>query len=320
MTFERLRKLCPANQILVVTNARYRDLVLEQLPDIDPSLILCEPFMRNTAPCIAYANAVIANRDPEARMIVAPSDHLVMKEDVFVDVVNTALNQASETGHLVTLGIKPSRPDTGYGYIQFGDATNPAQPDVRPVRNFTEKPDLATAEQFLSSGDYYWNSGIFIWTLKAIDQAFESHLPGVRSRFEAYAHVWGTPAEATVIGPVYDGCENISIDYGIMEKAPEVSVVLADFGWSDLGTWGSLYTHLNHDANGNGVVGNKVMLYECSGNVVRVPQDKLVVLRGLENYIVVQTENSLLVTPKKDEQGIKQIVADVKANHPEGFA
>ena len=320
MTFERLRKLCPAHQILVVTNAQYRDLVLEQLPDIDPSLVLCEPFMRNTAPCIAYANAVIANRDPEARMIVAPSDHLVMKEDVFVEVVNTALDQASETGHLVTLGIKPSRPDTGYGYIQFGQAQNAAKPDVRPVRNFTEKPNLETAEQFLASGDYYWNSGIFIWTLKSIDDAFAAYLPAVRSRFEDHAAVWGTPAEADVIAPVYDGCENISIDYGIMEKAPEVSVVLADFGWSDLGTWGSLYTHLEHDAQGNGVVGNQVMLYECSGNVVRVPDDKLVVLRGLDNYIVVQTDQCLLVTPKKDEQGIKQIVGDVKAKYPGGYA
>ena len=320
MTFERLRKLCPSHQILVVTNAQYRDLVLEQLPDIDPSLVLCEPFMRNTAPCIAYANAVIANRDPEARMIVAPSDHLVMKEDVFVEVVNTALDQASETGHLVTLGIKPSRPDTGYGYIQFGEAQNAAKPDVRPVRNFTEKPNLETAEQFLASGDYYWNSGIFIWTLKSIDDAFAAYLPAVRSRFEDHAAVWGTPAEAEVIAPVYDGCENISIDYGIMEKAPEVSVVLADFGWSDLGTWGSLYTHLEHDAQGNGVVGNQVMLYECNGNVVRVPDDKLVVLRGLDNYIVVQTDQCLLVTPKKDEQGIKQIVGDVKAKYPGGYA
>ncbi len=320
MTFERLRKLCPAHQILVVTNAQYRDLVLEQLPDIDPSLVLCEPFMRNTAPCIAYANAVIANRDPEARMIVAPSDHLVMKEDVFVEVVNTALDQASETGHLVTLGIKPRRPDTGYGYIQFGEAQNAAKPDVRPVRNFTEKPNLETAEQFLASGDYYWNSGIFIWTLKSIDDAFAAYLPAVRSRFEDHAAVWGTPAEAEVIAPVYDGCENISIDYGIMEKAPEVSVVLADFGWSDLGTWGSLYTHLEHDAQGNGVVGNQVMLYECNGNVVRVPDDKLVVLRGLDNYIVVQTDQCLLVTPKKDEQGIKQIVGDVKAKYPGGYA
>ncbi|MGC6533835.1 MAG: mannose-1-phosphate guanylyltransferase [Flavobacteriales bacterium] len=320
MTFERLRMLCPAHQILVVTNAQYRDLVLEQLPDIDPSLVLCEPFMRNTAPCIAYANAVIANRDPEARMIVAPSDHLVIKEDVFVEVVNTALDQASETGHLVTLGIKPSRPDTGYGYIQFGEAQNAAKPDVRPVRNFTEKPNLETAEQFLASGDYYWNSGIFIWTLKSIDDAFAAYLPAVRSRFEDHAAVWGTPAEAEVIAPVYDGCENISIDYGIMEKAPEVSGVLADFGWSDLGTWGSLYTHLEHDAQGNGVVGNQVMLYECNGNVVRVPDDKLVVLRGLDNYIVVQTDQCLLVTPKKDEQGIKQIVGDVKAKYPGGYA
>ena len=273
--------------------------------------------MRNTAPCIAYANAVIANRDPKARMIVAPSDHLVMKEEV-VEVVNTALDQASETGHLVTLGIKPSRPIPAMA-TSTGQAQNAAKPDVRRVLNFTEKPNLETVEQFFISGDSL-ELRHFHLTLKSIDDAFAANLPAVRSRFENHAAVWGTPAEAEVIAPVYDGCENISIDYGIMEKAPEVSVVLADFGWSDLGTWGSLYTHLEHDTQGNGVVGNQVMLYECSGNVVRVPEDKLVVLRGLDNYIVVQTDQCLLVTPKKDEQGIKQIVGDVKAKYPGGYA
>lgn len=319
MTFERLRKVCPASQILVVTNARYRDLVLEQLPEIDPSLVLCEPFMRNTAPCIAYANAVVANRDPEARLIVAPSDHLVLKEDRFVEIIELALEHAEASGDLVTLGIEPSRPDTGYGYIRFGEG-NHDDARIRPVRNFTEKPNLETAESFLESGDYYWNSGIFIWTLSAIQEAFNQHLPAVVSSFDAHAEKWGTALEAEVISPVYASCENISIDYGIMEKAASVSVVLSEFGWSDLGTWGSLYTHLDHDTVGNGVVGKNVILEECEGSVVRIEGDRLVVLRGLKDYIVVQTENSLLVTPKKDEQGIKAIVGKVKEDFGKGFA
>lgn len=316
MTFERLKRSCPADQILVVTNARYRELVQEQLPEMDPSLILCEPFMRNTAPCIAYANFVVANRDPKARLIVAPSDHLVSKEDEFVRVINRALDEADQGEHLVTLGIKPSRPDTGYGYIRFDAGVD----EVRTVQNFTEKPDLETAKGFINSGDYYWNSGIFIWSLATIQSAFKQHLPTIYKDFDTYADRWGTPAESEVIEPVYRGCENISIDYGIMEKAESVKVVLADVGWSDLGTWGSLYTHLDQDIDRNGVVGDKVMLYDSHNNVVRVPNDKLVVLKGLDNYIVVQTENALLICPKSDEQDIKQIVADVKQQFPGNFA
>lgn len=321
MTFERLKRMCPADQILVVTNERYRDLVAEQLPEMDPSLILCEPFMRNTAPCIAYANFVIANRDPKARMIVAPSDHLVLKEDAFEAIIRLALDEASATQNLVTLGIKPSRPDTGYGYIRFEQAARSgADERIRAVRGFTEKPDLNTAEQFLQSGDYYWNSGIFIWSLENIQNAFKAHLPAIHAAFNAHASAWGQPDEAAVIRPVYEGCDSISIDYGVMEKAEAVTVVLSDFGWSDLGTWGSMYTHLEHDDRGNGVVGENVMLYDCSNSVVRVPDDKLVVLRGLDDFILVQTDQCLLVCPKSEEQGIKQIVSDVKDKYPGSFA
>ncbi len=312
-TFDRFLAICPPENILVVTNAAYAPIVKQQLPLLKDDQILLEPGRRNTAPCIAYANHVIAKRDPEARIIVAPSDHLVMKEPDFHDTVRLAIRQATAHDCLVTLGIMPSRPDTGYGYIQFADEAGTAHPRVKRVRTFTEKPDHETALRFIGSGDFLWNSGIFIWSVKSIRKAFRQHLPDMEHAFEAGREAYGTPAERAFIQGVYADCANISIDYGIMEKADNVFVVTSDFGWSDLGTWGSLHTHLPLDGSGNAVVGQDVKLYDCARSMVHVQDQRLVVLQGLEDHIVVSTEDVLLVVRKHDEQKIKQFVNDATA-------
>lgn len=312
-TYDRFLALCPPENILVVTNAQYAPIVKQQLPDMKDDRILLEPGRRNTAPCIAYANHVIAKRDPGARIIVTPSDHLVMKENEFHATVRLAVQQATAQDCLVTLGIMPNRPDTGYGYIQFAEEPGTAHPRVKRVRTFTEKPDHATALRFIESGDFLWNSGIFIWTVNSIRTAFQRHLPDMERAFEAGREAYGTPAERAFIADVYADCANISIDYGVMEKADNVYVVTSDFGWSDLGTWGSLYTHLPHDGSGNAIVGPQVRLYDCARNVVHVQDDRLVVLQGLEDHIVVSTKDALLVVRKHDEQKIKQFVNDATA-------
>lgn len=320
MTFDRLARLVPAENILVVTQERYRELVAEHLPELPSENTLCEPFMRNTAPCIAYANHWIANKAgadaADAAVIVAPSDHLILKEDDFLEIAQVALNHTRETTHLVTLGIHPSRPDTGYGYIQFEDLPNVDDQRIRMVKTFTEKPQLELAEQFLASGDFYWNSGIFIWSLANITSAFEAHLPEMQGLFEEHAADFATEREAATIRGIYGECENISIDYGIMEKAPNVAVVLSDFGWSDLGTWGSLHEKLPQDANGNGSAGVYLEITDAEGNVVvsdATAGKKLVALRGLDNFIVVDTQDALLICPKAEEQWIKQLVTQMKA-------
>ncbi|MDG1675405.1 MAG: sugar phosphate nucleotidyltransferase [Flavobacteriales bacterium] len=318
MTFDRLEKLVPADRILVVTNARYRDQVATHLPEMPVENILCEPFMRNTAPCIAYANAVIASRDPEAAVVVAPSDHLILDEQGFLDVCCTALETTRNTTSLVTLGIQPTRPDTGYGYIQYEEPHDEAQPGVRPVKTFTEKPDLATAETFLASGEFCWNSGIFVWSLSNIQAAFDKHLPDMLAEF-ADADL----SDTVELNAVYGNCENISIDYGIMEKASHVQVVLCDIGWSDLGTWGSLKEKLDTDADGNASAHVRIRAVDARDNLVvgspsatHGPQ-KLVALKGLEGYIVVDTPHALLVCPATDEQWIKELVGDLKRDEGE---
>jgi mannose-1-phosphate guanylyltransferase len=233
--------------------------------------------------------------------------------------MDVSIRQSKESGNLVTLGIKPTRPDTGYGYIQFADSKDVVDPRVKKAKTFTEKPDIELAKDFLESGDFYWNSGIFIWGLTAIMNAFQKHLPEMFKAFNDGAGIYGTEAEEAFIEKTYSSCDNISIDYGIMEKAKNVNVVLSDFGWSDLGTWGSLHTHLAQDERSNGVVGKNVMLYNCADNVVNVPNDKLVVLHGLNGYIVVDSDNTLLVCKKEDEQKIKQFVNDIKIQKGEHY-
>lgn len=320
MTFDRFTNICPPENILVVTNEIYRDLVLEQLPQMKSDQVLCEPSRRNTAPCIAYANYKIRESNPEAVVVVAPSDHIILKEEEFVNDINVAMKAASENDWLLTLGIKPSRPDTGYGYIQFID--KPVYSDDKRlfrVKTFTEKPNLEIAKSFLESGDFLWNSGIFIWSLKSIMSAFETHLDDVDKLFKEGAGIYNTGKESQFISDTYEVCRNISIDYGIMEKADNVFTLAVDFGWSDLGTWGSLYAIREKDDKNNSVVGNNVMFYDSENCIVNVPKEKLVVLQGLNDFIVVEEDNILLVCRKQDEQQIRQFVNDVKSEKGEKY-
>lgn len=319
-TFRRLSKVCPSDNILVVTNKKYKDLCLNQLPEIKERNILCEPAMRNTAPCVAYAAFKVYQENKEANMVVAPSDHLITNEDEFVRVVNECLVSSAQENCLLTLGIKASRPDIGYGYIQFNDAVLESNPKITQVKTFTEKPNQELALQFIDSGDFLWNSGIFIWKAETVILAIRKHLRDMYDIFEAGNEYYNTANEDEFIERVFPGCKNISIDYGIMEKSENVYVYPADFGWSDLGTWGSLHNHLEMDDNKNGVIGNNVMLYNSSGNIVNVPKDKLVVLQGLDGYIVAESNNTLLVCKKDNEQEIKQFVADIKREKGGGFA
>jgi mannose-1-phosphate guanylyltransferase len=314
-TFDRLLKLVPKENIYIVTNDLYKNLVLNQLDVVDDQ-VLCEPSRRNTAPCIAYANYKIASKNPNANIIVAPADHLILKEDKFLEVMTTALNYTEANNALVTLGIKPSRPDTGYGYIQFEDSVDS---ELKRVKTFTEKPDLMLAKQFLDSGDFSWNSGMFIWSLSSISESFEKLLPEMDMLFKEQKDAFGTEKEALAVNSIYSECKSVSIDYGIMEKAKNVFVLSADIGWSDLGTWGSIYTHLDHDDDNNAIVGKNVMLYDSEDCIVSVPKNKLVVLQGLKDYIVVESNDTLLVCKKKDEQKIKQFVTDIKMEKGDKF-
>jgi mannose-1-phosphate guanylyltransferase len=309
-TYDRLLRFAPKENILIVTNTAYKNLVLEQLPDISENQVLCEPSRRNTAPCIAYANYKIVAQNKNANIIVAPADHLILKEDEFERVVDLALEYTSKNDCLITLGIKPTRPDTGYGYIQFDNDSTDSE--IKKVKTFTEKPNLVLAKEFVASGEFSWNSGMFIWSLKSILKAFQQYLPEIDNLFKEGEKLYNTDKEEDFIAKTYAVCKNISIDYGIMEKANNVFMINADIGWSDLGTWGSIYNHLKHDENGNAIVGKNVLMYDASNCIVNAPNDKLIVLQGLDNYIVVQTEDTLLVCKKEDEQKIKEIVNDLK--------
>lgn len=318
-TLDRFRDICPIENVLVVTNAQYLDQVKKQLPEIPENNILLEPDRRNTAPCIAYACFRIEAENPNARIVVASSDHLILKADAFRETILMALEQAAAKDCLITLGIKPSRPDTGYGYIQFTDEEGTVSAQVKKVKTFTEKPNLEIAKQFIESGDFYWNSGIFIWSLPSILKALERYMPHTNGLFAEGRGVYSTLGEKEFIERTYQQCKNISIDYGVMEKAKNVYVLLSDFGWSDLGTWGSLYTHIRQDDNRNAIVGKQVKTYDTSGCLVNVPKGKLVVLQGLEDFIVVDTGDVLLVCKREEEQRIKEFVSDIKNGKGEKF-
>lgn len=321
-TYKRFKKICPKENIYIVTNEIYKKLVQIQLPELTSQQILLEPARRNTAPCIAYANYCILERDPDARIVVAPSDHIILKEDVFHKTIETALDAASDRDWLITVGIRPSRPDTGYGYIQFVDGNAdvyPKEPHLKKVKTFTEKPNLELAETFLKCGDFLWNSGIFIWSIKSIMKAFDAHLPEVNVLFSKGTGKYGTREEKGFINETYAICKSISIDYGIMESADNVYVLAADLGWSDLGTWGSLYENRPKDENGNAVVGKNVMVYDSTNCIVNMPKEKLVVMQGLNDYIVVESEGALLICRKSDEQNIRQYVNDVMLGKGEKF-
>ena len=313
-TFNRLQRVCPKENILIVTNKNYKDLCLEQLPNVIESNILCEPAMRNTAPCVAYAAFKIQSMNENANIIIAASDHIILKEDEFVRVANDCLEVVAKNDILLTLGITPSRPDTGYGYIQFTTEKLDNHQRIRKVKTFTEKPNQELALNFLDSGDFLWNSGMFVWSAKSITLAFRKQLRDMYDVFEQGKQFYNTSKETEFIDRIFPGCKNISIDYGIMEKSENAYVYPTDLGWSDLGTWGSLYAHLDLDENRNAVQGNKVMLYDSTDNIIKVPNDKVVVMQGMNGYIVVENEGILLICKKENEQQIKQFVADLKIN------
>ena len=313
-TYDRFIKLMPPEQIFVVSNLEYNELIIEQLPALPMENILLEPLRRNTAPCIDYANFRIQRKNPDARVVVAPSDHLIIKEEDFLRAVKKGLDFVASNHALLTMGIVPNRPETGYGYIQsIGKKVKGYESTgLRKVKTFTEKPDLELAEVFLSSGDFYWNAGIFFWSLDTIMNSFEEHLPEIHNLFKEGVDIYGSEQEKDFIKLTYGNCRNISIDYGVMEKADNVYMLISEFGWSDLGTWGSLYEQLVKNEQQNSVTGKHVFMYESSGNIVNVQDDMLVVLQGLEDYIVVQNENIVLVCKLEDEQKIKQYVNDLR--------
>lgn len=310
-TFRRLSAISGKEKVLVVTHKKYENLVAEQLPDIPRKNIICEPARRNTAPCISYAAYRIESEDPDANIIIAPSDHLITNEIEFQRICELAIKTAEESNFLVTLGIKPHRPDTGYGYIQFEEQVK-ENAEIKVVKTFTEKPNEEIAKQFIESGDFLWNSGLFIWSLKTFKTELKAHQPDLYATFEQGIGIYGTEQEQKFIEKVYPSCNNESIDYGLMEKSSKVFVIPADFGWSDLGTWGSLYEHKDLDSNKNAHIGSKIISYNSANNIVRMSKDKVAVIEGLDGYIVVDTEKSLLICKMENEQMIKSFVSDVK--------
>ncbi|MEN8124388.1 MAG: mannose-1-phosphate guanylyltransferase [Bacteroidota bacterium] len=304
-TFDRLSKLIPKENILIATNIDYKNLVLKHLPNLNENQILLEPAMRNTAPCILYSALKIENMNEDAVMIVAPSDHYIEDEKTFIANVETAFKACEEQNILMTLGIKPSGPNTGYGYIQFDESVN----EIKKVKNFTEKPDLETAKQFIKQGDYLWNAGIFIWSVKSILSSFKSSLQEMTDLFNLGNDLWNTEKESSFIENNYEKAENISIDYGIMERAENVYVLPVDFGWNDLGTWGSLYDKLPKDSKNNAVINAKTLFVDAQNNIVKTQNDKKVIVQGLNDFIIVETDDTILIFPKSQEQEIKQISA-----------
>lgn len=312
-TFDRYSALIPRENFLVVTSVSYKDLVLKQLPELNESQVLLEPLRRNTAPCVAYAAYKIKTKNPNANLVVAPSDHLILKEEEFIRQVKNGLEFVEDRDALLTLGIKPSRPETGYGYIQvknkvkFNDLDN-----LHKVKTFTEKPNSEMAQVFIDSGEFFWNSGIFIWSLPSILAAMDTYLSDISALFANGTKLYNTDDEVSFINKTYSECQGISVDYGIMEKAGNVYVLTADFGWSDLGTWGSLYDNKDKDKKGNVINGENVLTYDTNNCIVNVNDEKVAVLHGLDGYIVAESNDTLMICRKEDEQQIKQFVTDVR--------
>ena len=310
-TYDRFLKIVPKENIFILTNESYIQLVQEQLPDLDNSQILAEPIMRNTAPCIAYGSHKILKLNPEASIVVAPSDHLIMDSEEFTRCIKKSLETAETHDCLISLGIKPSRPDTGYGYIEYN--TKKIGDDFFMVKTFTEKPNKELAKTFVQSGDFLWNAGIFVWSVKSILNAFKKYLPEMNDIFREGETIYNTPEEQEFVHTAFSQCTNLSIDYGIMEKAENVYVLPSEFGWSDLGTWASVYDLSEKDYVGNAVIPSEmVIMYDSSNCMVNVPKGKLVIMQGLHDFIVVEDNNTLLICPRSEEQEIKQIVGDVK--------
>ncbi len=316
-TFDRFASFIPRENIYVVTSQEYIPIVKDQLPNIPVENILGEPSRKNTAPCIAYISFKLMQKDPLASLIVAPADHIILNEIAFNKVCVEALSFVNKYSAFITLGIKPNHPNTGYGYIQFEQ--HAITDDVYKVKTFTEKPNLELAKTFVSSGDFLWNAGIFVWQVKNILAAFEKYLPEMYEIFSSEMHHFNTPDEDKALNEIYPLCTNISIDFGIMEKADNVYVIPSSFGWSDLGTWNSAYDNLDKDTDGNALAGDNIMTIDATNCMVHAPKEKLLLLQGLDGYIVVDTPDVLLVCKKEKEQQIKEYVAEVKRNKGEKF-
>ena len=311
LTYDRFKDVCPSENVWVVTSEMYKDIVKEQLPDVPVSHILLEPCRRNTAPCIAYVSWRIKSEDADANIVVTPSDHVVMNVAEFQRVINTALDFTSSSDAIVTLGMKPNRPETGYGYIQ-ADLSVPSlsNKEIFSVDSFREKPDLETAKKYVQKDNYFWNAGIFVWSAHTIVNAFRVYQPALASIFEKLIPYYTPSEEQAKINELFPTCENISVDYAIMEKAEEIFVMPADFGWSDLGTWGSLHGQVEKDADSNVAIGNNIKLFECKNCIVHTTDERKVVVQGLDGYIVAEKDGQLLVCKLSEEQRIKNFQED----------
>ena len=315
-TFQRLNKLIPTENIFILTNEKYNDLVLQQLPEVKQRQVVLEPAMRNTAPCILYASLKIQKLNPDAVMIVAPSDHWIEDETAFTQNVQQAFQFCEQNDALMTLGIKPTFPNTGYGYIEYG---NDSEENISEVIQFREKPDYNTAKQFLAQGNFLWNAGIFMWSASSVINAFKNNQPELFQHFNKGMELYNTDAEAKFIEENYAKAENISVDYAIMESSKNVYVIPATFDWNDLGTWGSLYDKLDKDHNQNAVVNAKTLVEDASGNMIRTAKEKVVVVDGLNDYIIVDKDEVLLIFPKTKEQDIKKVLQNVKNTFGEHY-
>jgi len=306
LTFERLQDLMPDEQIYILTNTVYKDLVLEQLPELKENQVLCEPMRKNTAPCIAYASAKIYNENKDAVLIITPSDHLIIDTNRFDEIINTAVEVAIDKNQLVTLGIAPTRPDTGYGYIEFDNSNGVVAGAAYEVTDFKEKPNLETAKSFLNAGNFYWNAGIFVWKASVILDALKQFQPRLFNLFADNLTVYdNSMKEELAVYNAFDQCDDISIDFAVMEHAKNVTVVLSDFDWSDLGTWGSLNQHLYKDDKNNSIIGDNVFTFNSENCLINVPSNKLVLLDGLKDYIVVESDEMLMVLKADNEQELK---------------
>lgn len=308
-TFQRLSHLIPKENIFILTNERYNDLVFEQLPEVTQRQVVLEPAMRNTAPCILYASLKIQKENPDAIMIVAPSDHWIEDEATFSKNVKQAFEFCSSNNALMTLGIQPTFPNTGYGYIEFDKTSSET---IKSVSQFREKPDYQTAKEFIAQGNFLWNAGIFMWSVKTVIDTFKNNQPNLYTLFEKGISTYNTDSEDNFIKENYPKAENISVDYAIMETSKNVFVISAEFDWNDLGTWGSLYDKLDKDAAGNAVVHARTLTEDASGNMIRTKNNKIVVVDGLNDYIIVDKDEVLLIYPKSKEQDIKKVLQKVK--------
>ena len=317
LTFDRFRTMTASENILIVTNEQYKDLVADQLPEINSDQILLEPHRRNTAPCIAYAAYKIREKDPNGVMIVSPADHAIFNESRFVEVLSNAAKSASESEKLITIGINPNRPETGYGYIQFIDEGNDLP--VKKVKTFTEKPELELAKKFLESGDFVWNAGIFVWSVKSILHGIENCLPDIAEIFELGKGIYFTSKEKDFIDKAYSQTRNISIDYGVMEKADNVYVVMGDFDWSDLGSWNSLHEIRDKDELDNVIECKNVLTFDCKNNYIKSDTGRLLVLHNLDGYLVADFDDVLMICNKDEEAKFREFVAEVKSKKGEEY-